>query len=321
MKILNAILIRLLVGLATLCGVAIVIFIALRAMPASFEDIVLGPISTPEARATVAKRFGLDRPPTEQFIFWFGAVLQGDFGISLVTQSPVAKEIARRAPATIQLTLMATVIGLLVGFPLGTLAGLSDSSRLVRGIGRVIGAVGASVPNFVIGSAFVYIFSVWSLGLKVGGYVPFFEDPVTNLRAIALPTITLAVFGIALILRTTRDSVQRVLTEGHIITAVAGGQTKWQIVRRHVLRNASIPIFTVTATYMGYLLSGAVIVEVLYSLPGIGLYTFNALENRDYAVVQAGVLLAAAVFVTINTLSDIAYVILDPRIAAARDQQ
>jgi peptide/nickel transport system permease protein len=321
MKILNVVFIRLLVGVITLCGVAIVIFIALRAMPASFEDIVLGPISSPEARATVAKRFGLDRPPREQFFFWFGEIVKGDLGMSLVTQSPVGKEIARRAPATIQLTLMATAIGLLVGFPLGTLAGLSNSGRLVRGVGRVIGAVGASVPNFVIGSAFVYIFSVWSLGLKVGGYVPFFEDPVTNLRAITLPAITLGVFGIALILRTTRDSVQRVLTEGHITTAVAGGQTEWQIVRRHVLRNASIPIFTVTATYVGYLLSGAVIIEVLYSLPGIGLYTFNALENRDYAVVQAGVLLAAAVFVTINTLSDIIYVILDPRIAAAGDTQ
>ena len=321
MKILNAVLARLVVGLITLCGVAIVIFIALRAMPASFEDIVLGPISTPEARAVVAKRFGLDRPAAEQFVLWFAAVIQGDFGISLVTQSPVAKEIARRAPATIQLTLMATALALIVGLPLGTFSGLPNSSRLIRGAGRVIGAIGASVPNFVIGSAFVYIFSVWSLGLKVGGYVPFFENPGTNLRAIILPTFTLGIFGIALILRTTRDSVQRVLTEGHITTVVASGQTPSQIVRRHVLRNASIPIFTVSATYMGYLLGGAVIIEVLFSVPGIGLYTFNALQNRDYAVVQAGVLLAATVFVTINTISDIVYVILDPRIAAARERQ
>jgi len=309
---------RLFIGLVTLCGVAVIIFFAMRAMPSSFEEIVLGPISTVEARALIAKRFGLDGPLYEQFIRWFAATIRGDFGISMVTQTSVADEILRRAPVTIQLTLMATTFALLIGLPLGILSGMSKSSR-VRAAARVVGALGASIPDFVIGSVFLFIFSVQSLFLTVGGYVPFWEDPVANLRAMVLPTLTLSVFGIALILRTTRDSVLRVLTDSHITTAVAYGQAPWKTVFHHVMRNASIPILTVTTTYFSYLLGGAVIVETMYSLPGVGLYTYNALHNRDYAVIQAGVLLAAFVFVTINTLSDIFYAIIDPRIEAAQN--
>jgi peptide/nickel transport system permease protein len=318
MQTFNYIFTRLLIGLVTLCGVAVIIFFAMRAMPSSFEEIVLGPISTLEARALIAKRFGLDGPLYEQFFRWFVATIRGDFGISMVTQTSVADEILRRAPVTIQLTLMATTFALLIGLPLGILSGMSKSSQ-VRAVARVVGAMGASIPDFVIGSVFLFIFSVHSLFLTVGGHVPFFEDPVTNLRAMILPTLTLSVFGIALILRTTRDSVLRVLTEGHITTAVAYGQTPWKTIFYHVLRNASIPILTVTTTYFSYLLGGAVIVETMYSLPGIGLYTYNALHNRDYAVIQAGVLLAAVVFVSINTLSDIFYAIIDPRIEAAQN--
>lgn len=314
MTLLSYVVFRLAMGLLTLSGVAVIIFVAMRAMPGGFEEIVLGPISTPEARAAVAARLGLDGSAFQQFLGWFGGLLRGDLGLSLITRTPVADEMLRRAPATVQLALMCTVVALLLGLPLGVLAGLSDARPAVRGGGRVIGAAGASVPDFVIGSIFVYVFSRWALGLNVGGYVPFGQDPVANLRAMALPTVTLSVFGVALILRTTRDAVQRVLTEGHVTTAVAAGESPWSIVRRHVLRNAAIPVLTVTATYMSFLLGGAVIVEVLFSIPGIGLYTYNALFNRDYAVVQAGVLLAAAVFVTVNTLLDISYKFIDPRI-------
>jgi len=320
MQALNYIFSRLFIGMVTICGVAVIIFFAMRAMPSSFEEIVLGPISTLEARALVAKRFGLDGPMYEQFIRWFLATLRGDFGISMITQTPVAAEILRRAPVTVQLTLMATAFALIVGIPLGILSAMSQSHR-VRAAARVVGAMGASIPDFVIGSVFLFIFSVWSLFLNIGGYVPFFEEPAANLKAMVLPALNLSVFGIALILRTTRDSVLRVLTEGHITTAVAYGQIPWKIIYHNALRNASIPIVTVTTTYFSYLLGGAVIVETMYSLPGIGLYTYNALHNRDYAVVQAGVLLAAFVFVTLNTLSDIFYAVIDPRIQTGQNGQ
>jgi len=309
---------RLLVAFVTLLGVSVLVFGVMQFIPGGFEDMLLGSMATEEARVRVRAQFGLDQSVVVQYFRWLGAALQGDFGISLVTQKSVAAEILRRAPTTFQLAVMATIIAVTVGLSMGILAGLTNAGRLQRTLGRLIGALGASVPDFVLGSAFIFIFSVWSLGLTVGGFVPFDEDPITNLRAMVLPAITLGVFGIALILRTSRDAVLNVMTEPHITAAVARGETIGTIVRHHVLRNASVPILTVTATYVGYLLGGAVIVEVLFSVPGVGLYIFNALDNRDYAVVQAGILMAATIFIVINMMADVVYAILDPRIGSVR---
>ena len=318
MRIARYVIPRLLVAFVTLLGVSVLIFGVMRFIPGGFEDMVLGPFATEEARVRIRAKFGLDQSVAVQYVRWLGAAVHGDFGISLVTQRSVAAEILRRAPTTLQLALMATIMAVTVGLSMGILAGLTNAGRFQRALGRLIGALGASVPDFVLGSAFIFIFSVWSLGLTVGGFVPFDEDPITNLRAMALPAITLGVFGVALILRTSRDAVLNVMTEPHITAAAGRGETIPTIVRRHVLRNASVPILTVTATYMGYLLGGAVIVEVLFSVPGVGLYVFNALGNRDYAIVQAGVLMAATIFIVINMLADVFYAILDPRIGSAR---
>ena len=197
-------------------------------------------------------------------------------------------------------------VGWCLTYPFNTLGQLP--------VAGVAGALGASTPDFVLGVALVYVFSVWSLGLTVGGFVPFFEDPLANLRAMVLPASTLSVFGIALILRTTRESVLTVMTEGYITSAVARGDRPRSIVRRHVLRNASLPVLTVATVYLSLLLGGAVIVEILFTVPGVGLYTWNALLNRDYGVTQSAVLLFSGVIVTCNMLVDIAYALLDPRI-------
>jgi peptide/nickel transport system permease protein len=203
---------------------------------------------------------------------------------------------------------------LVVGLPLGVASGIGHSSRKVKAGARLVGALGAGTPDFVLGTILVYVFSVWSLGLTVGGYVPFVEDPGTNLRAMALPTLTLSVFGIALILRTTRESVLGVMTSGHITTAVARGDSSRQIIVHQVFRNASLPVLTVTTMYFSALIGGAVIVETLFSIPGIGLYTWNSLHNRDYVVTQSAVLIFSAVLVVFNMVVDIAYALLDPRI-------
>ena len=307
-------------ALLTMLGVSLIVFIAMRLLPGGFEMIILGPIQTEEARALITQRFGLDRSYPSQFLAWLGAVLGGDFGISMITQTSIADEILRRSEATVQLAAMAIVTALIVGLPLGVAAGLADSSRSVRLGGRLAGALGASTPDFVLGVALVYVFSVWSLGLTVGGYVPFFEDPVANLRAMILPASTLSVAGIALILRTTRESVLTVMTEGYITSAVARGDRPVSIVRRHVLRNASLPVLTVATMYLSLLLGGAVIVEILFTVPGVGLYTWNALLNRDYGVTQSAVLIFSGVIVTGNMLVDIAYALLDPRIRGRRGQ-
>jgi peptide/nickel transport system permease protein len=318
MRLLTYVALRALAALATLLGVSVLVFLAIHLVPGGYEVVLLGPFATEERRAVVRATFGLDAPLSVQYLRWLASSATGDFGISFVTQKSVGAEILRRAPVTIQLTSMATLIALVVGLPLGVLSGLTGSRHLTRGLGRLVGALGASVPDFVLGTLFVYVFSVWSLGLSVGGYVPFLESPMTNLRAMVLPSVTLGVFGIALILRTTRESVLGVLTEPHITAAVAQGEGTWDIVRHHVLRNAAIPVVTVTATYMGYLLGGTVIVETLFSVPGVGLFIVNAIRNRDYAVVEAGVLLAAVFFVMLNMLADVIYAVLDPRMGARR---
>ena len=311
----------------TLLGVSVLVFAAIHLIPGSYEGVMLGPQAPEAARERVREKYGFDDPLPQQYVRWLLALLGGDMGIALcrsqqsigqqacenADQTPIIAEFARRAPATIQLAFMGAGLGILVGIPVGILAGLSASSRFVRASSRAISALGMSVPSFVLGTLFVYLFSVYDLGLTVGGYVSFTEDPLTNLRAMALPAITLSVFGAALFARTTRDAVLRVLAEAFITAAVARGETPGQILRRHVLRNAAIPVVTVVAVNMGYLLGGAVIVELLFSVPGFGRYVLFAIQDRDYAVVQAGVMVAAVAFVAVNLLADLTYALLDPR--------
>ncbi|HZH27400.1 MAG TPA: ABC transporter permease [Azospirillaceae bacterium] len=307
---------RLAEALLTLLGIAVLVFIAIRLLPGGYAELVLGNQIEPEARAYLNAKYGLDKPMLEQFWAWLSATAQGNLGTSVVTQRSISDEFLRRAPATIELAALATVIAVLVGIPLGVVSGLGDASPAWRTGGRLIGAVGASLPEFVLGTILLTVASSWSMGFTQNGFVGLLQDPAANLRAMALPAASLSVFGIALILRTTRDAVRRTTTEPYIITAVARGDPPRRIIRSHILRNASIPVVTVSSTFVGSLLGGAVVAEVLFSIPGVGLYVFNALGNRDFGVVQAGVLMAAAIFVTINMLADIAYAVIDPRIGS-----
>ena len=317
MRLLWFLLPRLAAAALTLLGASLLVFVALRLVPGGYAEVLLGPFATAEMRTIIADRYGLDQPIAVQFGKWLIALLHGDFGLSLVTRKPVIDELLRRLPVTAELASLTLVVVLAVGLPIGVWSGVADSGAARRSrAGRMVGALGASVPEFVLGSALIYAFSRWQLGLKVGGFVPFAVDPWQNLQSLMLPTLSLAVFGIALVVRTTRDAVLRALTEGWILAAVGRGLAPSAIVRHHVLRNAAIPAVTVTATYFGFLLGGAVIAEVLFSVPGVGYYVFSSLEGRDYGVVQAGVLFAAIAFVALNMLADVAYAVIDPRIGA-----
>ncbi|MEI4263960.1 ABC transporter permease [Roseovarius sp. D0-M9] len=307
---------RLAAMIVTLLGVSILVFLSLRMIPGGYADILLGPFVTPAAREAISQQYGLDQPLAVQYLRWLAALLQGDFGVSMVTRQPVVDEFIRRAPVTLELALIALGLALSVGLPLGVWSGIRQGGRRGVDMARLVGALGASVPDFVLGSVLIFVFSVWSLWFRVGGYVSFGEDPVGNMQTMLLPALTLSLFGIALVLRTTRDAVLRVMTEGYITAAVARGERPRDIVRLHILRNAAIPVVTVVTTYFGFLLGGAVVVEVLFSVPGFGHYIFNGLLNRDYAIVQAGVLLAAVAFVAINMLADFLYAVIDPRVGA-----
>lgn len=306
---------RVAIAAVTILVITVVVFAAMQQLPGGYEDVMLGPRATPEQRAQVAARYGLDDPAVVQYGRWLSAAARGDLGTSFTSGQPVRDEFARRAPATLQLMLMALLFAVVVGVPLGVIAGFARS-RVSRGASRFTGALAMSVPDFVLGSVLLYVFSSWSLGLTVGGYVPFTSDPVTSLRSTVLPAVTLGLFGVALVMRTQLSSVRTVASQTFVAAAVGRGEDRRAIIRSHILRNASIPLVTVVAVLSGYLISGSVIAETIFSVPGLGVFFVNAVQARNYAVVQAGVLVAAVVFVTVNMLADVLYAVLDPRVAA-----
>lgn len=290
---------RLLSALVTLLAVSALIFVAARLMPGGFAETILGPFATGEQKAELADRYGLDEPVLLQYLHWLGAVAGGDFGSSMISQTPVTTELLDRLPGTVRLTGYAVAIAVVVGVPLGVLTALRGRGGSV---GRILSGLGVSVPEFALGSFAVFLLSRY--GLQVDGYL--------------LPAAVLSLFAVSVTARTTRDAVMGVLVEPHITAAVARGHTPWFIVRHHVLRNAAAPVLTLLATVTAHLLGGALIVEYVFNLPGIGSYVVQAVSRRDYAVVQAGVLLAAAVFIVMNILIDLAVGLIDPRLGGRR---
>jgi peptide/nickel transport system permease protein len=308
---------RLLSALLVLIGVSILIFAAVRSLPGGYADVILGSLSSPEAREALAAQYGLDRSIPEQYLLWLGSSLRGDLGVSLVSQTPVVDELISRLPYTLGLAAGAIVLTALIGIPLGVFTGTRATSGGSSVVGRLISSIGISVPEFVLASVVVFLFSRFALGLRVGGAVSPADDLAASVPTLILPAAVLAVFCIASTARTTRDAVLGVLVEPHIGAAVARGESPAFIIRHHLLRNASIPIVTLVATLTAYLLGGAVIVESVFDVPGVGSYLVQALDRRDYAVIQSGVLLATVVFVTMSLVVDIVTSLIDPRVSVA----
>lgn len=299
-------------ALLTLLGVSVVVFAAIHMIPGSFEEVLV-PRGTPEFRQAVAERLGLDRPLPIQYLTWLGNLLQGDFGLSLVTSQPVWAEFSHRLPVTIEIALTATMLSIAIGMPVGIAAGLSGGRRGVATASRLFSGFTLSVPDFVIAGFFVYIFSKYTLGLTIGNWVPLAVDPVAHLRGLVLPAVTLSVPGIGIVAATARHATRAVLQQDYIMAAQLRGRSWRQVIARHVIRNASIPVVTVVSIFLGYLLGGTILVEMLYSIPGFGRYLFLGIQSRDYTVVQSGVMIAAAFFILLNMLTDIAYAWIDPR--------
>ena len=304
---------RALSSAATLLGVSVLIFAAVRLMPGGFAETVLGPFATAEQKAELAARYGLDQAVFLQYGHWLSAVAGGDFGVSMISRQPVGAELLARLPVTAELTVLAVLASILAGVPLGVLTAVRARPGGGGAAGRLLSGLGVSVPEFVLGSLVVFVFSRYALGLEVGTWVPLTQDPAANLATMILPAAVLSVFSISVTARTTRDAVMGVLVEPYVTAAVGRGESPWFIVRHHILRNAATPVVTLIGTTTAYLLGGALIVEHVFNLPGIGSYIVQAVGRRDYAVVQAGVLLAAAVFIVMNVLIDLLVGAIDPR--------
>jgi peptide/nickel transport system permease protein len=299
-----------------LLGVSLLTFLFIRLIPGDAIAARLGTSTalTPDQLASLRAYFGLDQPLPLQYWNWLTSLLRGDAGYSIRTGRPVFLEIAQRLPATLELALAATVIALAVGLPLGLLSALRPRSRLDVAA-RIGGLIGLSLPNFWLGTLIIVLFSLYLRWLpNTGGYVDFLQDPAGNLRLLLFPAITLGLALAAATMRMTRSAMLDVLGADYVRTATAKGLAPRVVLRRHVLKNGLIVVITLLGIQVGQLLGGAVVVEEIFSVPGVGRLLLNAIVQRDYALVQGAVLVIAILFVALNIVVDLLYGYLDPRI-------
>lgn len=296
----------------TLVGVSTLVFLIMRATPGDPARLMLGDFATPEALAQLRAQLGLDRPLGEAYLGFLQDYARGDLGTSLSSRRPVIDEIAARAPYTLQLALAAMGFAVAVGLPLGMLAAVKRNSLLDHA-SMLAAIVGGSTPVFFLGLVLILVFAVhlrWLPAIGVGNP----GDAVSLARALILPSLAVGAPTATILARMTRSSTLEVLGQEYIRTARAKGLAELAVLARHALKNASIPLVTVVALNVGYLVGGAVIIETVFARPGLGKLLVDAILFRDYPVVQGVAFVIAASFIVINALTDLSYVWLDPRI-------
>ncbi len=293
--------------------VAVVVFLLLRLTAGDPAAIIAGDNATSQDVAAIRTKLGLDRPMAEQFVIWLGNVVRGDFGESFFFKKQVSELILDRVEPTLALSVCTLVLTVALAVPLGVLAAWKRGTWIDRGV-MGLSVLGFSVPVFVIGYALIYLFAISLAWLPVQGYQRLREGVGGFLEHLILPSLTLAVIYVALIARITRASVLEVINADHVRTARAKGLAEMPVLLRHVLRNAAVPIVTVIGLGVALLIGGVVVTESVYSIPGLGRLTVDAVLARDYPTVQAVILLFSMVYVLLNLLVDLTYTVLDPRI-------
>lgn len=305
---------RLLYAFVVIAGVATISFAILQFIPGSPVDAMLGTESSPQARAALEHELGLDRSIPRQYVSWWGRLFQGDLGKSVMTKQPVGTLIIQRLPTTIPLALLSMFIALLIAVPAGILSAIRRNSW-IDGVVSIIAFTGLSIPGFWLGALLILGFSVHWRIFPPGGYVSILEHPIDGLRHLILPAIALGTSFAAVLTRMVRSSLLEVLGADYIRTARAKGQTEQRVLIWHALRNALIPAVTIVGVQVGFLLSGALVIEQIFSLPGIGRLTVQAVLDRDIPLLQGCIMVIASIFVIVNLLTDLLYVYLDPRIS------
>jgi peptide/nickel transport system permease protein len=306
------ILLRVLAIVPTLLVASLVVFFTINLVPGRASSAFLGLNPTPEARTAFEARFGLDKPLPIQYLHWIGSVARGQFGISFQNGVPVGPELLSRLPVTLELAVLAILFATLLALPLGVVAAHYHHTRLDAALSS-FGVIGVSMPNFWLATVLVLIFTFRLHALPPGGYVPFWTDPWQNLQLMAMPAVTLGVGSSALLFRIMRSVMIEILGTDYVRTAVAKGVPPLAVDRRHTIRNALIPFLTVGGMEVGALFGGAVIVEQIFLLPGVGSFALIGITSRDYAILEASVLLITTVVLVVNLLVDIAAMLLDPR--------
>ncbi len=308
---------RLLTFPLILLGVSVLVFVSIRLVPGDAITAMLGTeagLLTPDQRAALAAYFGIDQPVWAQYLRWLGGLVQGDLGISSIYGKPVLAVILERFPLTLQLSLMSMVIALGVGVPLGVLAA-SRNERPSDLVVRVLAMLGQSTPSFVIGILIIYVLSVYfGFVPAMGTFTPLLVDPLASIGQLIFPAITLGFAFAASVTRISRSSMLDVLNEPYITTARAQGLPESTVIGRYAMRTAAMPVITVAGLSAGYLLGGAVTIEIIFALPGLGRMLVEAVGRRDYPLVEGGVLTISLVLAVLNLAIDLIYAILDPRI-------
>ncbi|OAI41554.1 hypothetical protein AYO38_00545 [bacterium SCGC AG-212-C10] len=294
----------------------IVSFLILSALPGSAASALLGENASPEAKAQAEKSLGLDKPVQVRYVNWLRDAVQGDFGRSYINRQPIRTQLQDRLPVTIELGVIALIFATIFGLSLGILASLRPRSIFDR-FTMVIAVGGVALPNFFLAMLLVLLFSVKLHWLPATGWIAFSDDPLSHVRHLVLPIIALLLAPTAVIARMTRTSMISVLSEDYVRTARAKGLRHFTVVTRHALRNALIPTLTILGLQLGSLLGGAIIVESVFGLPGMGRLALSAVTSKDIPTIQAVVVIVGAGVLCANLLVDVLYAYVNPRIRYA----
>jgi len=292
---------------------SLVIFFITAILPGDVTTAILGEDATAEQRAQTRERLGLDDPLPLQYLRWLASAATGDLGHSLRSNEPVFDIILQRAPVTIELAILSILVALAIGIPTGVYAAMHRNTMADASL-RTLALAGVAVPNFWLGILLIILFSLWLGWLPPSGYRPFFEAPLDSLRLMILPALTMGTGLAAVIMRQTRASLLEVMTQDYVRTAKAKGLPRSKIVYKHALRNGLIPVVTVTGLQIGALMNGAVITEVVFSLPGVGRMAADAIFTRDTPLIQGAIVVIVLAVLLVNLLTDIAYAYVNPKV-------
>ncbi|WP_430395932.1 ABC transporter permease [Ferrovibrio sp.] len=304
---------RIAILLPTLLFVSIIIFGLQQLLPGDPAIAMAGEERDPETIEQIREKYNLNKPIPVRYWLWISGVLQGDFGESIRIQLPVSQLLVEKLPVTIELAVLAMLVALGIGIPAGIISALYNG-RWADYVANVVGLWGLSTPNFWLGIMMILLFSVELGWLPASGYVEPGEDLLGNLQAMIMPAFVLGTGIAAVMMRHTRSAMLQVLSSDYIRTARAKGLYERMVIFKHALRNAAVPVITLGALEFGQLLSGAVLTEQIFSIPGFGKLIVDAVFNRDYAVVQGVVLCTATAYILLNLLADIAYFLVNPRL-------
>lgn len=304
---------RILGILPVLLGISIVVFFAVRLIPGDYATITLGTQYTEEAAALLREKYGLDQPLVYQYFVWLKGILTGDFGFSYISNQPVLSLLVSRLPVTLELTILSLLMAVLAGVPMGYWAACKRN-KLPDSLVTVTGLLGISIPNFWLGTMMILLFSLKWKWFPSGGFTPLSDGLGPNLRSMFLPAVALGMAVSAVVMRSSRSAMIEVTDQEYMKMAKAKGLSGIALITRHGVKNTLVNVLTILGLQAGSLLGGSVVIEQIFSLPGIGSLALQSINNRDYLVLQGTVLFIAVMFVLINLIVDLLYCIVNPQI-------